>query len=58
MNDEKEETFIRLYNELKIIYKFISIIIIIDFEMFNIKAIKHSFNKENVKIITCFFHLV
>ena len=48
MNDEKEETFIRLYNELKIIYKFISIIIIIDFEMSNIKPIKNAFIKENV----------
>ena len=58
MSDEKEEAYIRLYNELKINYKFIQTIITTDFEMSNIKAIKNIFNNENVKIITCFFHLV
>lgn len=47
MSDEKEETYIKLYNELKINYNFISNFLICDFSMSNINEII-----EYIKMIT------
>ena len=58
MKDEREETDIRLYNELKNKYNFIPSFLTCDLALANINAIKSVYKNNNVKIITCFFHLV
>ena len=58
MSDEREETYIRLYNELKNKYNFNPSFLTCDFALPNINAIKSVYKNDNIKIITCFFHLV
>ena len=58
MSDEREETYIRLYNELKNKNNFIPSFLTCDFALANINAIKSVYKNNNVKIITCFFHLI
>ena len=58
MSDEKEETYVKLYNELKINYNFIPNFLTCDFSMSNINAINRVYKNDNINIITCFFHLV
>ena len=58
MSDEREETFKRLLNELKVYFDFFPEFITTDFSISNINAIEKVFKDDNVKLITCFFHLV
>lgn len=58
MSDEREETFKRLLNELKVYFDFYPEFITTDFSMSNINAIEKVFKDDNLKLITCFFHLV
>ena len=58
MSNEKEETYIRLYNELKSNYNFITSFLTFDFGLSIVNAIKKVYKNVSIKIITCFFHLV
>ena len=58
MSDEREETFKRLLNELKIYFNFYPEFITTDFSIPNINANDKVYKDDNVKLITCFFHLV
>ena len=51
MNDEKEETYVKLYNELKINYNFIPNFLTCDFSMSNINEINKIYKNDKINII-------
>ena len=56
-SEESTECYKRFYNLLKTTYSFVPTIITNDFGLVNLKALKEVYDKDDIIIITCLFHL-